>query len=64
MKSPGTIVTAICPFSKITHTLDRVGNWSETRQKHISPIIVQDENGNVLYRCGVSLFFFKVPSEC
>ncbi|KAK0242715.1 hypothetical protein EDD85DRAFT_299951 [Armillaria nabsnona] len=30
--------------------ITRVGNWSETRQKHISPIIVQDENGNVLYR--------------
>ncbi|KAK0468304.1 uncharacterized protein EV420DRAFT_457077 [Desarmillaria tabescens] len=30
--------------------ITRVGNWSETRQKHISPIIVQDENGKVLYR--------------
>lgn len=30
--------------------ITRVGNWTETRQKHISPIVVQDENGNVLYR--------------
>ncbi|KAK0206496.1 hypothetical protein DFS33DRAFT_1381615 [Desarmillaria ectypa] len=30
--------------------ITRVGNWSETRQKHISPIVVQDENGRVLYR--------------